>query len=158
MQQYQGLAHRQQQKLGLILTPRMIQAIRILAMPVEELRLTIAEELEKNLALEITEDPTLVSYDRVAEPEREYSVYKETSDPGYTRTRRDREEAGNLKRQFLEGALSRPESLEDHLIWQLRLEPLKEREFEIGETLIRNLDANGFHLEPQKILFRKRSC
>ena len=140
---------RQEQRLKL--TPQLFQAIKLMAMPMTDLRLTIQEELEKNPALEVLEDNSTVSLDEVQKRDtEEYSVFEETSDSGYTRDRA--EEASNLKRKFIEGTLTRPESLQDHLLWQLHLQPIDEESFEIGELLIHNLDANGFHIEPPETL------
>jgi RNA polymerase sigma-54 factor len=52
----------------------------------------------------------------------------------------------------MEGALSRAESLQDHLMWQLSLQPIPEKQFAIGELLIQNLDENGFHREDPESL------
>ena len=62
-------------------------------------------------------------------------------------------EASDSKQKFIEGTLSRPESLQDNLVWQLALQKITEREREIGELLIHNLDGNGFHAEnPEKLV------
>ena len=140
---------KQEQKLRL--TPQLFQAIKLMSLPIQDLRLKIQEELEKNPALEIEEDKSTVSLEEMEKKEvDEYGVFDETSDPGYTRGQS--EEASDRKRQFIEGALSRPESLQDHLLWQLRVQPISKRKFRIGELLIRNLDQNGFHIEPPEIL------
>jgi RNA polymerase sigma-54 factor len=122
-----------------------------MALPIQDLRLKIEEELEKNPALEVTEDASQVSIDELsAGADSDYSVFEESSDPGYSQ--RDGQEASDQKQQFIEGTLTRPESLHDHLVWQLRLHLLPPRSFEIGELLIRNLDDNGFHIEPPETL------
>ena len=122
-----------------------------MALPIQDLRLKIEEELEKNPALEVTEDASQVSIDELsAGADSDYSVFEESSDPGYSR--REGQEASDQKQQFIEGTLTRPESLHDHLVWQLRLNPLPQRSFEVGELLIRNLDENGFHIEPPETL------
>lgn len=142
---------RQQQKLKL--SPQLFQAIKLMSLPIQDLRLQIQEELDKNPALEVVEDLSTVSLEEVERQDSDrYSVFDETSDPGYTR--RNGEEASNLKRQFIEGALTRPESLQEHLIWQLRLQGISDQWFRIGELLIRNLDENGFHREPPESLIK----
>jgi RNA polymerase sigma-54 factor len=149
LQQFQKPVLRQEQRLKL--TPQLVQAIQIMALPIQDLRLKIEEELEKNPALEVIEDPSEVSIDQLsAGTDTDYSVFEESSDPGYSR--RDGQEASDQKQQFIEGTLTRPESLRDHLVWQLRLQPLPQRSFEVGELLIRNLDENGFHIEPPETL------
>jgi RNA polymerase sigma-54 factor len=134
---------RQEQRLKM--TPQLYQAIRIMAMPVQELQATIQEELERNPALEVMEDNSTTSLETEPDGGADESVFAESSDPGYLSGRTGAD--ADAKRQFIEGALTRPETLQDHLLWQLRLQPLAEPEFELGEMLIRNLDDNGFMLE-----------
>jgi RNA polymerase sigma-54 factor len=143
---------RQEQRLKL--TPQLVQAIKLMALPLPDLRLKIQEELENNPALEVVSDSSMVSLEEVTNKDPgDYDVFEETSDAGYTRERA--EQASNDKRQFMEGALSRPESLQDHLLWQLRLQPIGEKEFRIGELLIRNLDPKGFHIEQPEVLVKE---
>jgi len=125
-----------------------------MALPLQELRNTIQQELERNPALDVVEDNPLRSLDdtgRKTSEEQEY--FENTSDPGYIRVQggSTREDA---HRKFLEGVLTRPESLHEHLLWQLRLQPISDEEFQIGELLIRNLDENGFHIEKPELLVR----
>jgi RNA polymerase sigma-54 factor len=135
------------------MTPQLYQAIKIMSLPLLELRDTIQEELEKNPALEVVEENSPLSLDdtgRRTSEEQEY--FENTSDPGYIKVQGaiSREDA---HRKFIEGVLTRPESLHEHLLWQLRLQPISEAEFRIGEYLIRNLDDNGFHIEqPENLL------
>ncbi len=146
--QYQKPVLRQEQRLRM--TPQLYQAIRIMALPMQELRNTIQEELEKNPALEVLEDPTLVPLETESRSSQDEDYFQDTSDSGYSST--EGEEASDSKRKFIEGVVNRPESLQDHLIWQLRLQPIPEKDYRIGEQLIRNLDANGFHVEPPETL------
>ena len=151
MLQSQKPVLRQEQQLRM--TPQLYQAIRIMALPLAELRTTIEQELESNPALEVVEDRSVLSLneaDRRQGEETEY--FEDTSDSGYIREHsgEDREDS---KRRFIEGVVSRPETLHDHLLWQLRLERLSSEEFQAGELLIRNLNDNGFHLEPLEALF-----
>ena len=134
---------RQEQRLKM--TPQLYQAIRIMAMPLQELQATIQEELERNPALEVMEDNSTTSLDTEPAGGAEESVFAESSDLGYVNGNSGVE--ADAKRQFIEGALTRPDTLQDHLLWQLRLQPLAEADFELGATLIRNLDHNGFTLE-----------
>ena len=136
-------ALRQEQRLKM--TPQLYQAIRMMAMPLQELQATIREELERNPALEVMEDNSTTTLDTEPEGRAEESVFAESSDPGYLNGSAGAE--ADAKRQFIEGALTRPDTLQDHLLWQLRLQPLAEPEFELGEMLIRNLDDNGFNVE-----------
>ncbi len=144
---------RQEQKLKM--TPQLYQSIKMMAMPIQELRDTIREELEKNPALEIVEDRSTVSWDDLKRENQEdrTDYFDDSSDRGYSNYRSDFGE--DTKRKFIEGALSKPESLHEHLMWQLRVQPVTKEEFRIGELLIRNLDNNGFHIEPPETLVKK---
>ena len=141
---------RQEQRLKM--TPQLYQAIRIMAMPLLDLQVSIQEELERNPALEVLEDNSTTSLDAAPEGNEEENIFAESSDPGYLNGRGGADD--DAKRQFMEGALSRPETLQDHLLWQLLLQPLTPQEFRIGELLIRNLDDNGFVLEAPETLDR----
>jgi len=143
------------QEQRLKMNPQLFQSIQLMTLPLQELKFRIQEELEANPALEVVEDRSTVSIDTEAparnERNEEYDYFENSSDPGYTQSGYD-DEAGDAKRKFMEGALSRPESLHEHLVWQLRLQPISEEEFALGEFLIRNLDDNGFYREPIEIL------
>ena len=124
-----------------------------MALPIQDLQLKISEEVEKNPALELVEDNKTLSLDDIPIRKNEdFDPFENTSDPGYQRTA---ESGEDTKRKFLEGAVYRKESLQDHLLWQLHVTVLSEKEMEIGELLIRNLDSNGFHLENPETLVKQ---
>ncbi len=133
------------------MNPQLLQSIQLMALPLQELKFRIQEELERNPALEVVEDKSEESLDsEVDRNTEEYDYFENSSDPG----RPLDEEASDRKRKFMEGALSRPESLHDHLMWQLKLQPIAEKQFNIGEMLIMNLDENGFHMEDPATLVK----
>ena len=133
------------------MSPQLYQSIQLMAMPIQDLKLKIQEELEKNPALEMVKEKTDVSLDEIhSQTSQDHDFFENSSDPGYTSSYD--QEASDSKQKFMEGALSRPESLHEHLIWQLRVQPIPREWFEIGELLIWNLDENGFHLEAPKKL------
>lgn len=137
-----ALVAEQRQKLS----PQMIQSIKLMAMPLQELKEEIQEELEANPALELLEDKSTISLESLPErDEREgEEFFENSSDPGFaSRSGLD----DDSKRMFIEGAIARPETLQEHLLWQLRLQPLDEDSRAIGEALIQNLDDDGFHKE-----------
>ncbi|MFW6291797.1 MAG: RNA polymerase factor sigma-54, partial [Spirochaetota bacterium] len=150
--QYQRPALVQGQQLKM--NPQLFQSIQLMALPVQELKFRIEEELQANPALEVVEDNSTVSIDETESngQTEEYDYFEDSSDPGYTQSGYD-EEATENKHRFMEGALSKPESLHEHLLWQLRLQPINDEEFHLGEILILNLDDNGFHEEPVESLF-----
>ncbi len=137
------LVAEQRQKLN----PRMLQSIKILAMPVAELTEEIRSELELNPALEVLEDRTEISLESYADDKsaRETDTWEdENADFSYSSSGSDEDS----QRKFLEGAISLPETLQEHLLAQLHVIPLSPAERELGERLIQNLDDNGFHLTP----------
>jgi len=135
------------------MNPQLYQSIRLMALPVVDLRETIQAELERNPALEVIEDKTTISLDSALKESKEEDDYFEaTSDSGFTR--RGTDEDADEQQKFIEGALSRPETLQEHLLWQLRLQPVDEDIRRIGELLIQNLDADGFHKEPVDVLLK----
>ena len=151
--QYQKQQITQQQKLKM--NPQLYQSIKLMALPVQELKFRIHEELENNPALEIIEEKTEASLDsHNEERSEELEYFENSSDPGFTRGGLD-EEASNSKQNFLEGALSRQENLHEHLLWQLSLQPISDEEYEIGKLLINNLDDNGFHIETPESLVKE---
>jgi RNA polymerase sigma-54 factor len=130
------------------LSPQMIQSIRLMALPLQELKEQIQEELEENPALEVVSDESTLSLDSFPEnngTESENSdPFENSSDPGYaSRSSSD----DDSKRMFIEGTIARPETLQEHLLWQLRLQPVGEDLRATAESLIQNLDDEGFHKE-----------
>ncbi len=141
------------QEQRLKMNPQLYQSIKLMALPVVDLRETIQAELERNPALEVIEDKTTISLDSVIkEAQEEDDYFEATSDSGFTR--RGTDEDADEQQKFIEGALSRPETLQEHLLWQLRLQPIDEDIRRIGELLIQNLDADGFHKEPIDVLLK----
>jgi RNA polymerase sigma-54 factor len=125
----------------------------MMELPIVDLREKIEEEVEKNPALEVLEDHSTVSLDGAYTPPKEEDDYFEvTSDSGFVRRGGNEEMEEQYK--FIEGALSRPETLQEHLLWNLRLEPVDEEVRRLGEILIQNLDADGFHKEPVDLLLK----
>ena len=132
------------------MNPQLYQSIKLMELPVVDLRERIEQELEQNPALEILEDRNTVPLDEAETQRKEEDEYFEaTSDPG----QRGSEQASEEHRRFIEGVLTRPETLQEHLIWQLQLEPVVDELRQIAETLIQNLDDDGFHKEEPETLF-----
>jgi len=156
---------RQQLKLTpqLVMTPQLQQAIKLLQLSRLELVQTIQQELEMN--------PVLEEVDSVEEFEETLDVEEATVQPDYGEVkeveisekvkddfdwesfaeeysssayieRQEREEGEEFP--SFEQRLAKPTSLRDHLLWQLNLSNLTEREKEIGEEIIGNLDPNGY--------------
>ncbi len=154
MQQYQKPVLVQEQRLKM--SPQMFQSIQLMALPLQELTFRIHEELEKNPALELIEDKSLVSLEDYTNSKNEEkdNYFGNSSDPGYTSY--EGKEASDRKQKFIEGALSRPESLQEHLMAQLLIQHLETIQFETGELIIHNLDNNGFFQEDPLLLLNEQ--
>jgi RNA polymerase sigma-54 factor len=151
-----ALEIRQQLRLTqqLIMTPQLQQALKILQMPRLELNNAIQTELRENPVLE----------DLVGLPEEEWDAH--FNDSGRPQLPRDSAKEFSLEkipwdyptvpyhdmpqyedeeeRPSLEQTLSRPESLTDYLIWQLRLSDLEGKARRIGLEIIGNLGPDGY--------------
>ena len=148
--QRQGLVQDQRLKMN----PQLLQSIQMMALPIQELQARIDAELEANPALELVEEKPTLSIDELrpgAKEDESREYFENSSDPGFS-SGYD-EAAGDAKRSFMEGALSRPESLQEHLEWQWRLQPVAPELFHVGILVIHNLDNNGFHQSaPQELV------
>jgi len=137
------------------MSPQLYQSLQLMAMPLQDLKLKIQEELERNPALDLVKEKSDLSLDEFNNTRgEEYDYFENSSDPGFSGGYD--QNASDSKQKFLEGALSRPESLQEHLMWQLRVQPIPLEMFEMGEQLIWNLDENGFHLEDPCKLFTEQ--
>jgi RNA polymerase sigma-54 factor len=124
-------------------------------MPLVDLREKIGEELERNPALEVVEDNSTVSLDDTEAPGEEVEYFEASSDSGYIHSGGGGDAASEQHHRFIEGTLSRPETLQQHLLWQLQLEPVDADLRAIAAVLIQNLDDDGFHREPPKTIFKE---
>ena len=121
--QIQRQSYVQEQRLRM--NPQLYQSIKLMELPIVDLRERIEQELDSNPALEVLEDHSIVSLDDSdnknsslsAEKEEVYEYFETSSDPG----RRNSQQASDEHRRFIEGALTRPETLQQHLLWQLQL-------------------------------------
>jgi len=121
--QFQKPVLRQEMKLKM--SPQLLQSISLLALPLQNLKLKIIEEVEKNPALDYVNDSQSLSFDEIVEKKREdFDPFENSSDSGYSYTKWQGDD--NSKRQFMEGAISREESLQEHLISQLHIQSLSE--------------------------------
>ncbi|MCL2609809.1 MAG: RNA polymerase sigma-54 factor, partial [Treponema sp.] len=137
----------QRQRLGLKMSPQMYQAIKLMELPLVDLREKVSEELQRNPALELVEDRSEVSLSSgESRPEK-------GDGDRYPSTGRKAAVSSDEYRRFMEGVPTRPETLQQHLLWQLRLEPTDAGVKAVAETLIQNLDDDGFHREPPASLF-----
>jgi RNA polymerase sigma-54 factor len=134
------------QKQQLKLSPQMYQSLELMTLPIMDLRERIQTEIEKNPALEM-EAVKDISFERVERAQGSGTIdpFENSSDPGYIK--KSHHIDPDSKHKFIEGALSRPESLQEHLYQQLHFIKLTVEEIEMGELLISNLDDQGFYRE-----------
>ncbi|MDR1469206.1 MAG: RNA polymerase factor sigma-54 [Spirochaetaceae bacterium] len=136
---------------GLHLSQQMLHSIKLMELPVMELRERIEAEVAANPALDVVDEVKEAAPEEKPRTEDEDGDFFETAITLYSNRASSRED--DEKRQFLEGAVSRPESLQDYLLWQFRLQTLAEDVRRIGELLIGNLNEDGFHLvHPAELL------
>jgi RNA polymerase sigma-54 factor len=163
---------RQVQKLvqQLVMTPQLQQAIKLLQLSRIELEEMVGKELEENPALE--EGPTeeadggeaqrAAAQDNTSGELSEQVVNRELSTVDKIGTLDWQEYLdthsnsmhGSLTAEATsddgdsppswENSLTKKTSLEDHLLWQLRLSKITEMESSIGLYIIQNLDENGY--------------
>ncbi len=123
-----------------ILAPHMQQSIEILLLPTIELESVIEHELEQNPLLEIDENRT--THERIHIEEiitKNLNKLKEISNINY-----DEENPSLADEEIQEFPITRPISLEDHLLHQLWFEISDPLKLQIGEFIIGNLDKNGY--------------
>ncbi|NBV43056.1 hypothetical protein EBR96_09865, partial [bacterium] len=118
---------KQELKLAQILSPKMIQMLRMFNMSYSDLLDRVNEEVRENVVLEV------VKYDQLGE----YSMAR--------RSRNDMEFMGRDVADFAK-ASSDKDQLHTYLLSQLELENLNDLDREIAEHLIQNIDDRGYIL------------
>ncbi|KAF0217455.1 MAG: RNA polymerase sigma-54 [Geobacteraceae bacterium] len=158
---------RQQMKLAqqLVMTPQLQQAIKLLQLSRLELQDVVRQELEENPVLdeslemeENKEAEQLELTEKEAAPEPEAVDFKEVTAGEETLREMDWEsylEGYNYSageqyfdddddRPSYENILTKKSTLFDHLMWQLNLTRLSEKETEVGTEVIGNIDEDGY--------------
>ncbi|MCB9851028.1 MAG: RNA polymerase factor sigma-54 [Phycisphaerales bacterium] len=141
------------------LTPQLIQSMNILQLNALALENHVAEELEKNYALEVEEhhptDPDanrpredrsdgngeVESFERLERLAREYSGEDFFSS---ARRRVGGSEERDAKMDAMANAASRPESLAEHLVAQWSVIELSDDVRRAGEAIIYSLEDDGY--------------
>jgi RNA polymerase sigma-54 factor len=166
-----ALEIRQVQKLAqqLVMTPQLQQAIKLLQLSRLELQEMISKELQENPTLEEATAEEAESGDQ-AKAELPPETVVPLAEPVINRELSAVDKIGTLDwQEYLdthsnsihgslsaeaggdddsppswENSLTKKTSLEDHLIWQLRLSKISEREESVGLYVVGNLDENGY--------------
>jgi RNA polymerase sigma-54 factor len=167
-----ALEIRQVQKLAqqLVMTPQLQQAIKLLQLSRLELEEMVLKELQENPALEegpaeeteSSEQPRaeiqastpadaselvinreISAVDKIGTLDwQEYLDTHSNSIHGSLTAEATAEDSDSPP--SWENSLTKKTTLEDHLIWQLRLSKITEQESAIGQYMIQNLDENGY--------------
>ena len=150
----------------LIMTPSLQQAIKLLQMTKLELQGEITQELTENPLLEELQDGTsepekaetesaeaLPQQDgdapEVPEKDAERDSFEEIDYESYFQdymdlSYRPQAPAEEIEAPPLENILSKPQSLADHLLWQLDMGVIPPRQKEIARAIVGNLDEAGY--------------
>ena len=156
-----GLDLSQKLKLEQKLAPQLIQSLQLLQLTTLELEQLLKQELESNPLLEETTD--LIDVKQVEEPKASQEDKEEESSPvekeeltiereqvDWSEYIREGFEMGYGSRgeerdqEMPETYPSKEETLEEHLLSQLKLTDLSEEDIRIGENIIGNLDDDGY--------------
>ncbi|MCX7590793.1 MAG: RNA polymerase factor sigma-54 [Kiritimatiellae bacterium] len=158
--QVPALTLSQQQQLQMILAPQLRQSLEMLQVPIMELRALIQHEIEQNPTLEevplggekieIEQDRGDTDEDKKElDFEKEYEVLTRLDDEWreyffqniHSRPYTEEDEE---KRQFLLNSIPQRESLQEHLLKQLRLSGLSEEDLRFGELIIGSINDDGY--------------
>lgn len=161
---------RLQTSLGqqLVMTPQLRQAIRLLQMSSTELDAELAEAVETNPLLDWDDTAEALPGDAPPEPrtgpddsDRDAHIDRDEGQAPSPQADDDWAPAeidwsgggsgGSFDDDDLGSAAERvaePETLADHLLWQLHLSPLSARDRSIGAALIDALEDDGYLREP----------
>ena len=149
-----GLSQHQSLSQSQVLAPQLQQSLQILQVPMLELRTLIQVELDGNPTLEMDEnDPNEskvedkqrdaeefdVEFDRLSKLDDEWRDYMAQSTNYVRRSTEDDE-----RRQFFFDSLTKNETLQEHLLDQLRGSELSKEDVQLGELLIGNTNDTGF--------------
>ncbi len=159
---------RQQMKMTqqLVMTPQLQQAIKLLQLSRLELQDLVQQELEENPILdespelEETKEPDQLELnEKETPPQTEEDGFKEVQAGEETRSEMDWEsylEGYNYSageqyydddddRPSYENLLTKKGTLSDHLMWQLSMTNLTDREVAVGAEIIGNIDEEGYY-------------
>jgi RNA polymerase sigma-54 factor len=161
----QSLSLSQTQRQLQILAPQLRQSLEMLQLPMLELRALIQQEIEQNPTIEEALAPSEqieVEPGPPTEPDykpeqldfdKEYEVLSKLDDEwrdyffqnSHSASYSEEDEE---KRRHLMDSLSPQESLQEHLVGQLRLAGLSESDRQLGEMLIGSINDDGYLSAP----------
>ncbi len=131
--------------------PRLYQAMEMLYMPLPELQARLEEELSENPFLELSEpDDYETGEDEAATDAEEEGEREEGEEEiDWEEVLRDNFDAGSAResyeqREEFEAPVVEVQHLQDHLLEQVALLPLDDRERWIAEEIVGNIDDDGY--------------
>ena len=147
-----------EQTQKLVMTPELIQAIKILQFNIQELDVYVQDQLLTNPVLESEPDHDAPARDadaddipeEVREPKREEPDWEEYIRGSYEEGRDGQWDRQWIERQddaegdFFERYVDNDLTLPEHLLFQLQFAAVSEEKQRIGEYIIEALDENGY--------------
>ena len=168
----------QQQRQMMILAPQLRQSLEMLQLPMMELRAVIQQEMETNPTIEDVTDPHEVSVDseqpvvaataqddapldfdkdkdidalaKLDEEWRDYFLQGVENAP--------HSEEAEERHQFLLDSVKQTVSLQDHLLEQVTLTALSDTDKQFAETLIGNVNEDGYFIGNLEELAVQMGC
>ena len=146
-----GLSQTQSLSQQQVLAPQLQQSLQILQAPMLELRALIQSEIEANPTIEVEDSEPKIEdkqreaeefdaeFDRLSKLDEEWRDYM-SQNASYAKRNADDEE----RRQFFFDSLTEEQTLQQHLLEQLRSTDLSKSDMQLGELLIGNIDDIGF--------------
>ena len=129
-----NVQHDLKMSLELALSPRLLQMLKVLSLPYNELVDKIIQETEENPVLEVERQDEYAEFIKyLASDKKIKNQIDFTEMPGL-------ENIGNVEK-----------SLEDHLLEQLELEDLEGLHYKIAKSIIENIDNFGFVINYTKL-------
>ncbi len=134
-------------ELRLKLLPQFWQTIHLLQLPITQLKEKLEQEFEQNPLLDLEEE----SPDNIPE-EEEFELEEENL---WWQKKEHFTSEDAQKRIYLESLVTKPETLQEHLLRQLHIQQLPQKDYLVGEEIIGNIDEDGyFKLDSKEIASR----
>ena len=133
----------QRQRQSQTISPRQLMQVKMLARSLPELRAAIIAEMATNPAIEDFDHPLetpLSEVERRSEEGAEPDYPEDDFEPGMNYD----EEAAERRQAFFDNQV-KEETLQEHLVAQLPLSDVPERDWPMAEVLIGDLDDKGYY-------------
>ena len=131
----QSLGQNIQLSISMMLSPRMMQMLKVLNLPYAELLENIKREAEENPLIDVEKHDSLLDYLRYSSK----SPYRDAFDKNSEAPKKD-----------LEQYFSKYKNMDEYLLFQLSAENISQKQEEIAKSLIASINDNGFIVDYQK--------